>query len=76
MAKRISVGNLKNQAGISSEMRRIYRESRRGLIDPDTGKVLMNMLRIISETHLSVELEQALESIESETVIKTRSIPR
>ena len=72
----IRINNLNHQRGIMAEMRRIYRDSRRGAIDVDTGKTLMNMLRILSENGVAVELEQKVEEIEAQSTVKTSSIHR
>lgn len=65
----IRINNLSHQRGIMAEMRRIYRDSRRGLIEVNTGKTLMNMLKTLSETHVALELETELEKVENQDVI-------
>ena len=68
----IRVANLKTQAGISAEMRNIYRLTRRSEINADYGKLLMGMLKALSENHVAVELEEKVEEIETQKSFKTR----
>ena len=72
MAKLKRINNLTTISGLTSQMRAVYRLARINTddedVDPQTAKVLVDILRTITVAYRDNELEQRIAALESRHV--------
>jgi len=66
--KKIRINNLNTIAGLTGQMRTVYRLARKNIkcddVDPQTAKVLIDILKIITSNQRDNELEQRITALE------------
>jgi len=69
MAKRTRINNLSSINGLTAQMRSVYRLARANIadseLDPQTAKILVDILKIIVSAQRDSELEERIKALEA-----------